>query len=152
MNDQNRVCPVCNAELSPADEVCPNCGFLLAGATQVFSGLTGEVEIPHTSKISPLPLLKIVKGPSAGQVFSLVEDLMTIGRDPNCSIFLNDMTVSREHCKIERRQDSIYLTDMNSLNGTWVNGAIVSEAELFDGATIQVGTFVMALDMNPKFN
>ncbi len=149
MEDLKRQCPVCGAEISYDDQACPHCNFKLAGATQVFSGLTGDITVPQANNNSKFPVLRVCKGSYAGQVFKLTKDLITIGRDPDCDVFLNDMTVSREHCKLEKRSNSVYLTDMNSLNGTWVNGAVVSEAELFDGASLQVGTFVMVLEMNP---
>lgn len=53
------------------------------------------------------------------------------------------MTVSRNHAKILLSPDSATIEDLGSLNGTWVDGAIVNKAELEDGATIQIGTFRM---------
>ena len=149
MTDFTRTCPVCGSAISPDDQACPQCNFKLAGATQVFSGLTGDITMPQSNSKANVPVLRVCKGSYAGQVFRLTKDLITIGRDPDCDVFLNDMTVSREHCKLEKRKQSVYLTDMNSLNGTWVDGAVVSEAELFDGSSIQIGTFVMVLEMNP---
>lgn len=144
----NRTCPVCGMSIETEDPACPRCGFKLAGATQVFTAIPDEVSAPDAPvQISP-SLLHVVKGPYAGESFTLNSDLISIGRDPSCSVFLNDMTVSREHCKLENRRDHWHLTDCGSLNGTWVNGAIVSEADLEDGASIQVGTFVMVLHMN----
>ncbi|MDR0499703.1 MAG: FHA domain-containing protein, partial [Coriobacteriales bacterium] len=68
---------------------------------------------------------------------------VTIGRDPDCGFFLNNMTVSREHAIIERHGKQVFIRDCESLNGTWVDGKVVSEAELVDGSLVQIGTFSM---------
>lgn len=119
-------------------------------ATQIFTGLSGNLQLSSTESQAPVSLVHVVKGPYAGESFCLNKDLITIGRDPECSIFLNDMTVSREHCKLERRDGFWHLTDCGSLNGTWVNGAIVSEADLQDGASIQIGTYVLVLHVQAQ--
>lgn len=89
------------------------------------------------------PTLLIVKGPHTGSTFVLDTPEITIGRDPSSTVFLNDMTVSREHAKILLTPTSATIEDLSSLNGTWVDGAIVNTAALEDGATIQIGTFRM---------
>jgi pSer/pThr/pTyr-binding forkhead associated (FHA) protein len=53
------------------------------------------------------------------------------------------MTVSREHAIIERHGKQVFIRDCESLNGTWVDGKVVSEAELVDGSLVQIGTFSM---------
>ena len=68
---------------------------------------------------------------------------ITIGRDPSSSVFLNDMTVSRRHAVLHIAGGSAHIEDLGSLNGTWVDGAIVKTSPLVDGSTIQVGTFRM---------
>jgi pSer/pThr/pTyr-binding forkhead associated (FHA) protein len=58
-------------------------------------------------------------------------------------LFLNNMTVSREHAVIERDGGCIIARDRDSLNGTWVDGKIVEEAELYEGSLLQIGVFSM---------
>lgn len=87
------------------------------------------------------PTLLIVKGPHTGSTFVLDSPEITIGRDPSSTVFLNDMTVSREHARITITPTTATIEDLGSLNGTWVDGAIVNKANLSDGATIQIGTF-----------
>lgn len=89
------------------------------------------------------PTLTIVKGPNTGMTFSLDEPEITIGRDPSNTVFLNDMTVSRHHADIFNEHNQAVIEDLGSLNGTWVDGAIVNKSELEDGSTIQIGTFRM---------
>ena len=72
-----------------------------------------------------------------------VPDLMAIGRDPANGIFLNDMTVSRSHARIIREGLGARIEDLGSLNGTWVDGAIVNAAPLHDGSSVQIGTFTL---------
>lgn len=121
----------------------------LPDATQVFSVINDENSTPSMGlEQNAFPYLQVVKGPYAGETFTLNNDLITIGRDPSCSVFLNDMTVSREHCKLTKHIDGWHLLDCGSLNGTWVNGAIVSEAPLTDGASIQIGTYMLVLHLN----
>ena len=92
------------------------------------------------------PVLTIVKGPQTGETFELDSTHISLGRDPKNSVFLNDMTVSRHHAQIDLSNLGLgYATieDLNSLNGTWVDGAIINKATLQDGSTIQIGTFRM---------
>lgn len=53
------------------------------------------------------------------------------------------MTVSRTHAKIVRTPFGTTIEDLGSLNGTWVDGAIVTAAPLHDGSTVQIGTFTL---------
>ncbi len=97
------------------------------------------------------PTIAIVKGPQTGAIFELSEATVTLGRDPHSTIFLNDMTVSRNHARIDLSkvgEGIITIEDLGSLNGTWVDGAIVNNAQLVDGSTIQIGTFRMIFHTN----
>jgi len=89
------------------------------------------------------PRLTLTKGPLKGEVFYLEDFPLSIGRDPGCDLFLNHMTVSRVHAVIEREGNRIVVRDQSSLNGTWVDGKIVDEAELFEDTLLQIGIFSM---------
>ena len=92
------------------------------------------------------PSLTIVKGPQSGETFELEDPEITLGRDPSNSIFLNDMTVSRHHAVIDLSgldSGAVTIQDLGSLNGTWVDGAIVNAAPLHDGSSVQIGTFTL---------
>ena len=87
-------CPVCSHEISPNDTVCPTCGFKLLGATQAMQPLVMS-ETPATTVEESAPAratLNVVRGPQVGISFVLTGEPVTIGRSPQCTIFLNDMT------------------------------------------------------------
>ena len=114
-------------------------------ATRVFRMPLDDATSPDMLKSTQivLPVVTIVKGPQSGETFELEGDELTIGRDPANGIFLNDMTVSRAHAKIILNGAGARIEDLGSLNGTWVDGAIVNAAALRDGSTIQIGTFTL---------
>lgn len=126
-----------------------------SGATEIFRMPSADATVPDLIAVSrPVqPTLTIVKGPQIGETFELNAPQITIGRDPKNSVFLNDMTVSRRHATLDLAgAASGYATikDLGSLNGTWVDGAIVNEATLKDGSTIQIGTFRMVFHTNTR--
>ena len=114
-------------------------------STRVFRMPFDDATAPDLLKSAPIPVptLSIIKGPQNGNVFRLEASVTSLGRDPMSSIFLNDMTVSRHHARIVRSPLGTVIEDLNSLNGTWVDGAIVNSAALRDGTTIQIGTFTL---------
>ena len=118
------------------------------GKTEIFHMPSADATVPDLmSKDRPShPVLTIVKGPQTGETFELDSTHISLGRDPKNSVFLNDMPVSRHHAQIDLSNLGLgYATieDLNSLNGTWVDGAIINKATLQDGSTIQIGTFRM---------
>ena len=70
---------------------------------------------------------------------TLADDPVVIGRHPECSIQIDDSSVSRRHAKLVRVDDVWFVEDLDSRNGTFVNGeAIDRKAKLFDGAQIKI--------------
>ena len=114
-------------------------------ATSIFRMPSTDATVPDLMGSQRLsnPTLSIVKGPHTGTTLVLDTPEITIGRDPSNSVFLNDMTVSRHHAKMHLVPGANSIEDLGSLNGTWVDGAIINRAMLEDGSTIQVGTFRM---------
>ncbi|MEY4276219.1 MAG: hypothetical protein RIS26_682 [Actinomycetota bacterium] len=86
-------------------------------------------------------LLIVKRGPSDGSRFLLDVDITCAGRHPNAEIFLDDVTVSRKHAEFRRDANGFTVTDLASLNGTYVNGDRVDAARLTDGDEVQVGKF-----------
>ena len=68
-------------------------------------------------------------------------DQMTIGRSPEAEVFLDDVTVSRNHALLVRRRDGVYIDDLGSLNGTYVNRRRIESHKLQDGDELQVGKY-----------
>ncbi|MGQ9518159.1 MAG: FHA domain-containing protein [Anaerolineae bacterium] len=84
-------------------------------------------------------LLILREGDGCGQIWSLSRPEIIIGRDESCDIVLDDRKVSRRHASIRRQPDGYYITDLQSKNGTFVNGeAVFSPRRLYDGDEIQI--------------
>jgi pSer/pThr/pTyr-binding forkhead associated (FHA) protein len=66
---------------------------------------------------------------------------MTVGRRPDSDVFLDDVTVSRDHALIVRRNGAYWLDDLGSLNGTYVNRRRIDSHRLEDGDELQVGKY-----------
>jgi pSer/pThr/pTyr-binding forkhead associated (FHA) protein len=80
-------------------------------------------------------------GGRTGEHFIPRDDRTSIGRSPDCDIFLDDVTVSRRHAVLLRRDDSFVIEDQGSLNGTFVNRHRIESAELADGDELQIGKY-----------
>jgi pSer/pThr/pTyr-binding forkhead associated (FHA) protein len=80
-------------------------------------------------------------GGRAGESFAVEGERMTIGRRPDCDVFLDDVTVSRDHALLVERGDSWYLDDCGSLNGTYVNRSRIESQRLQEGDEVQIGKY-----------
>jgi pSer/pThr/pTyr-binding forkhead associated (FHA) protein len=82
-------------------------------------------------------------GPSKGARYLLEPEVTQIGRATTNEIFLDDVTVSRKHAQVLKREKRYFLQDLGSLNGTYLNGELVSEKPLNDGDELQIGKYRM---------
>lgn len=73
----------------------------------------------------------------------ITEKITTIGRTPANTVHLTDSAASRKHCLIKLSGDTYLLTDLQSGNGTTVNGRRIKDHTLQDGDLIKIGTTVM---------
>jgi len=87
--------------------------------------------------------LEIVSGPLKGKVFALVENEISIGREPSNQISLLDSLVSRRHCVVRKDGNSFRLVDLESRNNTFVSGVPVRERVLVAGDQIRVGNSLL---------
>jgi len=138
-------CQNCGRELKGTSHLCDPCMETAEQSTTSFVPV-GSADVDKTSASTHSPsedaFLQVVKGPQIGERFFLEGDRIVIGRDPKAELFLGDITVSREHAEIVREGGAdIAVRDLGSLNGTYVNGEIVEEANLKNGDVIQIGTF-----------
>ncbi len=86
-------------------------------------------------------LLVVQRGPNAGSRFLLDKELTTAGRHPDSDIFLDDVTVSRRHAEFTRTEDGFVVSDVGSLNGTYLNRERIERALVRNGDEVQVGKF-----------
>ena len=88
------------------------------------------------------PNLIAIDGPLKGTSFPLAGPHVAIGRDEANQLILDDLAVSRCHCTIDRDHESHKLIDLDSRNGTFVNGLPVRERRLQPGDEIRIGCSV----------
>ena len=107
-------------------------------ATLTDSGLTPPSAVPRLGPAFAVML----RGGRTGEFFPLMGPRTTIGRSPECDIFLDDITVSRAHAEVDERPAGFVLVDNGSTNGTYVNRRLIDIEELLaDGDEVQVGKF-----------
>ena len=86
-------------------------------------------------------LLVVQRGPGSGSRFLLDEDVVHAGRHPESEIFLDDVTVSRRHAEFHRSGDTFTVSDVGSLNGTYVNRDRIDTVQLTDSDEVQIGKY-----------
>ena len=86
-------------------------------------------------------LLVVKRGPNAGSRFQLDKDVVSAGRHPQSDIFLDDVTVSRRHAEFRRTSEGYEVSDVGSLNGTYVNREPIESSTLSNGDEVQIGKF-----------
>jgi transcriptional regulator with GAF, ATPase, and Fis domain len=96
------------------------------------------------------PRLNAVSGALAGQTFPLGAAPLTLGRDRGNTLQLRDLAVSRHHCVIETSEDRLLLRDLGSSQGTFVNGAPVTERTLEHGDLVTVGGSLFLVQMRDE--
>ena len=148
-----RHCPECGFVVAEGANYCPKCGAFQGAAeapkedattaTYVIDDQTGELKPVDVGDVAAQSGALVVRsgGGRVGQSFPLTGEKMTIGRSPEAGVFLDDVTVSREHATLVRRGGDWYLDDAGSLNGTYVNRQRVDSHRLADGDELQIGKF-----------
>ncbi len=86
-------------------------------------------------------LMVVQRGPGSGSRFLLDEDVVRAGRHPDSEIFLDDVTVSRSHAEFHRHGDTFTVSDVGSLNGTYVNRDRIDTVQLTDSDEVQIGKY-----------
>jgi hypothetical protein len=147
-------CPECGFVNDDAANYCQKCGAFLGSqeerpaesqtATYRIDESTGElvpVDVEQVVAHEGAALVVRAGGGRVGESFALDGDRMTIGRRPDSDVFLDDVTVSRDHALLVKRSGDFYLDDLGSLNGTYVNRHRIESHRLEDGDEVQVGKF-----------
>src|SRR5450759_3538217 len=112
------TCPVCGANVTEGADTCPSCGAAVREVTASFPPVDDGVE-PTSAVTEDMdgPLLVVRKGPEVGERFYLDRPRLVVGRDPASDIFLNDITVSREHAVLDVHPGEVNVSDAGSING-----------------------------------
>ncbi|MDQ3894021.1 MAG: zinc-ribbon and FHA domain-containing protein [Actinomycetota bacterium] len=143
-------CPECGFRNPETANYCSKCGALLvkdeggAETTMTFTpeeGDTARAEALEDLGVNGPALVVRSGGGRTGETFHPEGDRTTIGRSPDCGIFLDDVTVSRRHAVLLERDGSFFIEDQGSLNGTFVNRRRVESAQLEDGDELQIGKY-----------
>lgn len=140
-------CPNCSTELLDAS-TCPECGtHIESDPTLAYIPLPDANHPPFSpeeaSSVDGISGFALVteRGPKAGMTYVLPPGTITVGRHPNSSIFLDDVTVSRHHCRFSADETTLEVEDSGSTNGTYVNGTRVDRAALSPGDEVLIGRF-----------
>jgi len=104
------------------------------------TGATDFEELQRSGGAHRRACLTILTGTLSGQLFKVSKGALTIGRSPHVELRLDDDGISRNHARIRSETNRAWIEDMESRNGTFVNGERISGAvELKDGDKVQVG-------------
>ena len=147
-------CTECGFLNSEGANYCQRCGALLdrgEGATPTGEPVTATYRIDETGELVPVDIEKVTaRGPALviragggreGESFPVEGERMSIGRRPDSEVFLDDVTVSRDHALLIRRGEDWYLDDCGSLNGTYVNRARIESRRLEEADELQIGKY-----------
>jgi pSer/pThr/pTyr-binding forkhead associated (FHA) protein len=149
----HKYCPECGFQNPESANYCARCGALLVRdengeATMAFTPEQAEEQgQPNLEELGIKGPALVVRsgGGRAGETFVLEGEETTIGRSPDCDIFLDDVTVSRKHAVVRRGASGLQIEDLGSLNGTYLNRKrIEAPGGLTDGDEIQVGKYRLA--------
>lgn len=145
-------CPECGFVAGTAANFCPKCGAYLADVAGPSEPTTATYHLQDSGEVAALDLGALQEpggaalvvragGGREGESVPLQGDRVTIGRRPESHLFLDDVTVSRDHALVVSRADGWHIDDLGSLNGTYVNRGRIDSALLQDGDEVQVGKF-----------
>jgi hypothetical protein len=148
-------CPECGFLNAEGANYCQKCGaFIGAPEAPPTDPVTATYRIDETGELIPVELEDVVAhgaalviragGGRVGESFPLEGERMPIGRRPDSAVFLDDVTVSRDHASLVYRQGVWHLDDSGSLNGTYVNRRRIDTHPLEDGDEVQVGKYRLA--------
>ncbi|WP_182523314.1 FHA domain-containing protein [Nocardioides dongkuii] len=150
-----RFCSQCGTRLTPAEPAAAETGVgePVSDSTATIQIGVGDKSDTSDRQLNPvdaaavdaLPtghaLLVVQRGPGSGSRFLLDADLVNAGRHPDSEIFLDDVTVSRRHAEFTREGGTFTVSDVGSLNGTYVNRDRIDRVQLTDGDEVQIGKY-----------
>jgi pSer/pThr/pTyr-binding forkhead associated (FHA) protein len=144
-------CTECGFVNNEGANYCQRCGALLERAESGSDPITATYRIGDTGELEAVapddipargPALVIrAGGGRVGESFALEGERARIGRRPDSDVFLDDITVSRDHALLIHRGEGWYLDDCGSLNGTYVNRSRIESRRLEEGDEVQIGKY-----------
>jgi pSer/pThr/pTyr-binding forkhead associated (FHA) protein len=147
-------CSECGFVNDEGANYCQKCGAFIGAPEGDREATTATYRVDETGEIQPVELEDVVAkgaalviragGGRVGESFALAGERMSVGRRPESEVFLDDVTVSRDHAVIVRRGGEYFLDDLGSLNGTYVNRQRVDSRKLEDGDELQIGKYKLS--------
>ncbi|HLK45526.1 MAG TPA: FHA domain-containing protein [Acidimicrobiales bacterium] len=147
-------CSRCGAQLDDAPNFCPQCGAPTHrdGSHETMATPRFQAPLPQASghgAVRPGPgthdALVVVSGPNVGETLELASEVTSVGRQEGNDVVLDDVTVSRHHALFTTTASGrVTVRDLNSLNGTYVNGSRVEELTLRTFDEVQIGKFKLS--------
>jgi pSer/pThr/pTyr-binding forkhead associated (FHA) protein len=148
-------CPECGFVNAEGANYCQKCGAYLSRPEGENEPTTMTYRVDESGEMHQIDIDEVVEeagaalvirsgGGRAGESFPLEEEKVSIGRTPEAGVFLDDVTVSRNHALLVRRRDGLYIDDLGSLNGTYVNRERIESQALDDGDEIQIGKYKLS--------
>jgi len=141
-------CQECGFQNPEAANYCSRCGALLekgesaTETTQTYApDEVGELAQGPVEGLEGPALVVRSGGGRAGESFRPSGERTRIGRSPDCDVFLDDVTVSRNHAVLVERDGQYVVEDQGSLNGTFVNRRRIDNAPLENGDEVQIGKY-----------
>ena len=144
-------CPECGFVNAEGANYCQKCGAFLGDVAGETGDTTIAYQVGETGEHTPVDVERVAAegaalviragGGRAGESFPIGGEQTRVGRSPEAEVFLDDVTVSRNHALIVRRRDGLYIDDLGSLNGTYVNRRRIDSHKLADGDELQIGKF-----------
>jgi pSer/pThr/pTyr-binding forkhead associated (FHA) protein len=144
-------CPECGFVNPEGANYCQKCGAFLPEAEEQGGDTTAAYQLDDSGDLKPVDIDEMTAegatlairsgGGRAGEVFEIAGERTQIGRSPDAEVFLDDVTVSRNHALVVRRRDGLYVDDLGSLNGTYVNRHRIESHKLANGDELQVGKY-----------
>jgi FHA domain len=144
-------CTECGFVNDEGANYCQRCGALLARPETSGEPITATYRIDDSGELVPVDLDEVTtRGPALviragggreGESFAVEGERMSIGRGPDCEVFLDDITVSRDHALLIQRGEQWHLDDCGSLNGTYVNRSRIESQRLQEGDEVQIGKY-----------
>jgi hypothetical protein len=144
-------CTECGFVNGEGANYCQRCGALLPRPEAEGEPATATYRIDEAGELVPIDIGDVTAhGPAfviragggrVGESFAVEGERMSIGRRPDSEVFLDDVTVSRDHALLIHRGGEWYLDDCGSLNGTYVNRERIESHRLQEGDEVQIGKY-----------